>query len=141
VILHSTLIAKSFRSAAHKKNTPILVYESGESLRLDEFGITQGVEGTLRLMKHLGMRSEAPEAPQTKSFRKSSWVRAKKSGLFSPSFKLGSAFEKKDTLGFINDPFGGKTTKVVFSGDGVIIGQNNNPIVHKGDALIHIAHN
>tara|TARA_R110000868_G_scaffold304437_27_gene565495 strand:+ start:5746 stop:6687 length:942 start_codon:yes stop_codon:yes gene_type:complete len=141
ITLHSVLISKSFRSAAHKKGKPILVYEAGESLRFDEPGIQYGVDGTLRIMKHLGMRSEAPTSLETKTLRKSSWVRAKNAGLFSPDFELGSEIKKKETLGYINDPFGGRKTKVVFSEDGVIIGQNNNPIVHKGDALIHIAFN
>ncbi len=141
ITLHSTLIAKSFRSAAHKKGTEILVYETGESLRFDEQGIQHGIDGTLRLMKHLGMITEAPVSAGTRMFRKSSWVRAKNAGLFSPGFNLGASVTKKDILGYINDPFGGKKTKVVFSRDGVIIGQNYNPIVHKGDAIIHIAHN
>lgn len=141
ITLHSTLIAKSFRSAAHKKGKEILVFETGESLRFDENGIQQGIDGTMRLMKHLGMISEAPVSKGTRMFRRSSWIRAKNAGLFSPGFDLGSPVKKKDILGYINDPFGGKKTKVVFSGDGVIIGQNYNPIVHKGDAIIHIAHN
>ena len=141
VTLHSTLIAKSFRSAAHKKGKPILVYEAGESLRFDSNAIRVGIEGTQRLMKHLGMIDEAPVSNPTLIKRKSTWIRAKNAGLFLPEFKLGSNVEKKQILGYINDPFGDRKTKVVFSGSGVIIGQNNNPIVHKGDALIHIAYN
>lgn len=141
ITLHSVLISKSFRSAAHKKGKPILVYEAGESLRFDESGIQHGVDGTLRLMRHLGMISEAPKSEGTKVLRKSAWVRAKNAGLFSPDFELGAEINKRETLGYINDPFGGRKTKVVFSESGVIIGQNNNPIVHKGDALIHIAYN
>ncbi|RNC85388.1 MAG: succinylglutamate desuccinylase/aspartoacylase family protein [Balneola sp.] len=141
ITLHSTLIPKSFRSASNKKKKTILVYETGESLRFDEHGIGLGIEGTLKLMKHLGMKFQAPEIKGTRMFRKSGWVRAKTAGLFSPEFELGTSIEKKRSLGFISDPFGGKKTKVVFSEPGIIIGQNNNPIVHKGDALIHIAYN
>ncbi len=141
ITLHSTLIPKSFRSASHKKGKPILVYETGESLRFDELGIAKGIDGTLKLMKHLGMISEAPEITGTKMYRKSGWVRAKNAGLFTPDFELGASIERKQVLGYISDPFGGKKTKVVFSESGVIVGQNNNPIVHKGDALIHIAYN
>lgn len=141
ITLHSILISKSFRSAAHKKGKAILVYESGESLRFDEEGISIGVSGTLRLMKHLDMLSEAPPSNGTKHLRKSAWIRAKNAGLFSPNFELGTEINSKEILGYINDPFGGRKTKVVFSESGIIIGQNNNPIVHKGDALIHIAYN
>ncbi len=141
VMLHSTLIKNSFRSAANKKNTPIVVFEGGESLRIDSHAIDEGFAGTLRVMKHLNMCDEAPLADHSRMYRKSIWLRAKKSGLFNPSLELGSMVSKKETLGFINDPFGGRKSKVVSSHDGIIIGQNNNPIVHKGDAIIHIAYN
>ncbi|MBO6524362.1 MAG: succinylglutamate desuccinylase/aspartoacylase family protein [Balneolaceae bacterium] len=141
ITLHSKLIDKSFRSAAHKKGKEIIVYETGESLRLDKNGIQIGIEGTLRLMQHLGMINQVSKAQETEIFKKSSWIRAKNSGLFNPEFKLGARVGKKSILGYINDPYGGLKTKVVFSGEGVIIGQNNKPIVHKGDALIHIAYN
>lgn len=141
ITLHSNLIDKSFRSAAHKKGKEILVYETGESLRLDSKGIQIGVDGTFRLMKYLGMIETAPKQEETKILKKSSWVRAKNSGLFNPEFELGSSINPGEILGYINEPYGGRKTKVVFSGEGIIIGQNNNPIVHKGDALIHIAYN
>lgn len=48
--LHSTLIKKSFTHAVPKKGAPILVYETGESLRLDEEDIDIGIEGTLQVM-------------------------------------------------------------------------------------------
>ena len=141
VILHSTLIRNSFRSASHKKGKPIIVYEGGESLRFSLNAIEEGISGTLRVMKSLGMIDDAPESIDSKMYRKSKWLRAKKSGLFLPEYKLGNLVSKRDSLGFINDPFGGRKSKVVSSTDGIIIGQNNNPIVHKGDAIIHIAHN
>lgn len=141
VTLNSELIEKSFRSTANKKGKDIIVYETGESLRLDANGIQLGVEGTLRLMKYLGMIEEAPLPGSTEVFKKSSWVRATCSGLFNPDSQLGAKVSKENILGYINDPYGGRNTKVVFSDDGIIIGLNNNPIVHKGDALIHIAYN
>ena len=65
----------------------------------------------------------------------------KKSGLFNSVLELGAVVSKTEVLGFINDPFGGRKSKVVSSHEGIIIGQNNNPIVHKGDAVIHIEYN
>ena len=141
VVLHSTLISKSFRHAAHKKGVPILVYEAGESLRLDESGIDIGIDGTLRVMHHLGMIDESPESPYSKMFRKSTWIRANRSGLFSTEMALGDVVAKKGLVGEINDPFGGRKSKLLSLHDGKIIGLNNNPIVHKGDAIIHLAYN
>src|SRR5690554_1071593 len=53
VTLNSPLINKSFRNAAFKKGKEILVYETGESLRYDDAGISEGIKGTRRLMKYL----------------------------------------------------------------------------------------
>jgi len=142
VILHSTLIEKSFRKAAFKKKKHILVYETGESLRFDEFGIDLGVKGTLRLMKHLDMIKSAPEPEYvTGVFDKSRWLRAKYAGLFKPKIKLGDIVEKRQLLGWITDPFGQENFKVISIDRGRVIGLNNNPIIHKGDALIHLAIN
>lgn len=142
VIMHASLIEKSFRKAAFKKKKHILVYETGESLRFDEFGINLGVQGTLRMMKHLGMIKNAPEPEsETQIFESSSWVRARYAGLFKPKIELGEMVEKRQLLGWITDPFGQENFKIISNRTGKIIGLNNNPIVHKGDALMHLAIN
>ncbi|MCC5913430.1 MAG: succinylglutamate desuccinylase/aspartoacylase family protein [Balneolaceae bacterium] len=140
VILHSGLIEKSFRKAAYKKGKHILVYETGESLRLDEKGIEIGINGTMRVMKHLGMRSDAPVAPhKTETYEKSSWVRARYAGIFKPKVESGDKVEVRQMLGSITDPFGNESFRIVSKHEGRVIGLNNNPVVHKGDAIFHIA--
>lgn len=141
VILNSGLISKSFRNAAQKKGKPILVYETGESLRFDEFGIKEAINGTLRVMKSLGMIKHAPDNQKTLIYSKSEWVRAKTAGLFQPKVKLGSVLTKRQTLGYINDPYGDSSTRALTSRDGMVIGLNYCPVVHKGDAIIHFAYN
>ncbi|HKK61799.1 MAG TPA: succinylglutamate desuccinylase/aspartoacylase family protein [Bacteroidales bacterium] len=139
VILHSKLIEKSFRKAAYKKGKQILVFETGESLRIDNTGIEEAIKGTQRLMKHLGMIKNAPEPQKTEIFEKSSWVRAKIAGLFHPKINLGDNISKRQLLGRITDPYGNETVKVVSNYNGKVIGLNYNPVVHKGDAILHIA--
>lgn len=141
VTLHSPMIPKSFRRAAFSKGKPILVYEAGESMRMDEFGVEEAINGTQRLMKHLGMKNTAPEIIDTHVYKKSTWIRAKIAGLFQPKFSLGDTISKRQVLGYINDPYGKSTTKVVVTRDARIIGLNNNPYVHKGDAIAHLAYN
>jgi predicted deacylase len=51
----------SLRREASRKGKKIIVFEGGESLRFDPQAIEEGVAGTLRLMKHLGMIDSAPE--------------------------------------------------------------------------------
>jgi len=141
VILNSNLIDKSFRKAAAKKGKPVLVYETGESLRLDEEGIELGIEGTLRVLKHLEMIDQAPNGTATRVFKKSTWVRARNAGLFQSRIELGDELNKRQVLGYITDPFGNESFKVVAPKTGMVIGINNNPVIHKGDAIIHFAYN
>lgn len=141
VIMNSSFIDKSFRKAAYKKDKHILVYETGESHRLDDEGIEEGINGTLRVMKHLEMVSSAPDSGPTEIYGKSRWTRARKAGLFQAHVRLGERIKHRQTVGTINDPFGEKSAKVVAPRGGRVIGINHAPVVHKGDALLHIAYN
>ncbi len=139
VILHSGLIDKSFRKAAYKKGKHILVYETGESLRFDSNGIQEGINGTLRLLKHLKMVKEAPEPHQSEIYENSDWIRASFAGLYQSKLKLGDWVENQSTIGSITDPFGNEKKPLKSKLEGRVIGINNCPVVHKGDALLHIA--
>ena len=83
--LHSTLRPKSLRQIAAKNGKKILVYEGGESARFDEKAIRHGISGTLRLLKHLKMRSGKiiPIKHTNIKVEKSTWLRAQASGIFS----------------------------------------------------------
>lgn len=140
-IIHSSLIDKSFRKSAHKKEKHILVFETGESTRFDESGIREGVRGTQRLMQHLGMIEEAPEpGHQTEIYRTTTWIRAKYAGLFQPKIKLGDEVKKRQVLGHITDPYGSERFKALCPHEGRVIGLNYAPVIHKGDALLHLAY-
>lgn len=139
VTLHSALINKSFRKAAYNKKKHILVYETGESMRFDENGIQIGIDGTLRVMKHLGMIKNAPVAEQTEMYNKSTWIRASYAGLYHSKVKLGDKVEPKQIIGVITDPFGNERFTIKSKLNGRIIGLNYSPVVHKGDAIAHLA--
>ncbi len=141
VIINSSLIDKSFRKAASRKGKHILVYETGEAHRFDEDGIQEGINGTLRVMKYLEMIDSAPEPNETEIYYKSTWVRAKYAGLFQPRISLGAHVKKRQVLGYVTDPFGKEWFKTICTHTGRIIGLNNSPLVHKGDALVHLAFN
>lgn len=93
-------------------------------------------------MKYLGMKNEAPEQTSpVEIYKKTSWIRARYAGLYTSKIALGEKIKKGQILGIISDPFGNERFKVKSTSNGQIIGQNNNPVVHKGDAIIHIATN
>ena len=61
------------------------------------------------------------------------------SGMFQASIKNGSLVNKKDVIGFIQDPFGEFKKKVTAPHKGYVFCINRTPIVNKGDALFHIS--
>ena len=130
----------SLRKEAGKQGKSILVYETGESLRFDEKGIKIGIEGTCRVLHHLGMMATNPEPEQASVVcLKDTWVRAKNAGLWRTSIHIGDYVKKNQYLGSITDPYGEMEVKINATAGGYIIGLNNMPVVNQGDALIHIA--
>lgn len=140
-IVAKPAIDKSLRKVMVSQKKPHLVFEGGESLRYDGFSISNGIAGTQRVMKHLGMIKRAPtKKRKVILFEKSSWVRADRSGLFRWTQQSGAKVSKGEPLGVINDPYGDSKNIVLAHQDGFIIGHNNAPVVSAGDALFHIGY-
>jgi predicted deacylase len=137
--LDSKYRAKSLRQSAAKKQKQIIVYEGGESARFDEYAIQNGIDGARRVMHYLQMTSESPEAEKPSiMIKKSSWLRARVSGLFQTEVETGQRVSKNERVGVITDPFGEFKVTLKAPAQGYVIGLNNNPIVHQGDAVMHI---
>lgn len=137
-VVNSKYIEKSFRKAAFKANKRILVFEGGESMRLDDTSIEEGVMGTKRFLASLGMIDFTAEPHETIFLKESNWVRAKASGIFNSSIKLGDSVKKGQILARISDPYGQIKVPVKSPTDGFILGLNNLPVINVGDALVHI---
>jgi predicted deacylase len=137
-IVNSKHIEKSFRKTAFKARKHILVYEGGESMRVDDFAIEEGVQGTKRLLHSLGMLSNSTKAIESTILKESNWVRAKASGIFNSSVKLGESVKKGQIMAEISDPYGQVKIDVKSPTNGHVIGINNLPVINVGDALIHI---
>ena len=140
VTLHSTFRPNSLRQSAAKLGKPIIVFEGGESARLSENAIEHGVSGTVRIMKYLGLSDFPAEQPAyvNRVFMHSSWIRARTSGIFQSKVACGDEIQKNQTIGYITDPFGEYRTPLKSHTSGLVIGSNNNPVLHQGDAVLHI---
>lgn len=138
--LNSPYRPNSLRQAAAKLGKKILVFEGGEAGRYDEFAIQEGINGILRVMNHLGMSSRNMEAPKHKNrmINNSSWVRARASGMLQAIVKSGDAVKKNQVVGHITDPFGEFSVPLKSPATGYVIGLQNDPILHMGDAVMHI---
>lgn len=129
----------SLRREASRKGKRIIVYEGGESLRFDPHAIETGIAGTLRLMKYLNMIDKAPEpSEENRIVWSTAWIRATHAGLFQPNIQCGQLVHRGEWVGTITDPFGEFREEVKASQTGYVVGLNNGPVIHAGDALIHL---
>lgn len=142
VLLNSSLLDGSLRQAAAEHGISMLLYEAGEALRYDRLAIRAGVHGIVQVIRELGMlpqpeRRRHPVEPFVA--RPSSWVRAPDSGMLHTKIKLGALVQKDDVLGYVSAPYCGESAPVYAHAKGVVIGRMQSPMVHKGEALFHIA--
>ncbi len=144
-ILESKKIEKSYRATCSKMNKTILLFEGGKSGFIDRQIASDGVEGTIRVLQHLGMTSNKIEVPSPKgesiTIYSSRWIRAKYSGMFHLEASHGAFVEKGQVIASITDPYGKNDYKVKVANSGYIININEAPIVYQGDAIFHISTN
>jgi predicted deacylase len=141
--LYSKNISGTFRNSCDKLGVKMLLFEGGKSININEAITQEGIEGTKRVLEHFGMlndrkKSSTPEN-ETIYIEKSSWIRAKYSGMFHGSTQVGSHVEKGQLLATISDPYGKIEHKVKAPNSGYIINVNDAPIVYQGDAIYHIS--
>ncbi len=142
VILHSELRDGSLRAVAQDKGIPILLYEAGEALRLDEKSIKIGVKGiinVLRANEMLPVRVKKSSRIKPVLTKNSKWIRAHESGMIQTIKQLGDVVEEGDIIARIHSLFEDQSYEVVAPFDGIIIGKTQIPLIHEGDAAFHIA--
>lgn len=143
VISHSTCEPGMLRTYAQSQNKPFLMYEAGEAMRFDERAIKVGKKGILNVMRQMGMLSEKETKSthmQSLFAEKNIWVRASASGISHSQHHLGQHIKKGEALSVVRDPFGAAGEAVIRSEhEAVIVGMNNLPLVHEGEALFQLA--
>jgi predicted deacylase len=141
VMLHAKIRDGSLRHAARERGSVVLLYEGGENLRFDQYAIDAGVAGVRRVLAALGMVDPpAGAAPEPSAeCRTSGWVRARRTGILDLDVDLGQHVEEGERLGALVDSFGRTLRLVHAHRDGIVIGRTEAPLVHSGDAIVHIA--
>ncbi len=133
-------IPKSLRKTAKNLKKPILVFEGGEALRLDEYSIQVALRGIKNLLIDEKMiKGELLHSSQ-EIFKRSLWIRASGAGLFNNFQNPGTFVHKGTVLGKINDPLNGKVITIKSKRDGFIVGLNYAAIIYQGDALYHLTY-
>ncbi len=142
VIINAGLIESTLRAEAQAEGIPVITYEAGEALRLDEKCVVTGVRGCVSVMRGLEMlpprRSRASRwEPYVASSTR--WLRAGTDGMFRAFVDLGARVAKGDVLGVVASPLGDVEERLLSPAEGIVICVNNLPLVNEGEALIHIA--
>jgi predicted deacylase len=144
VMLHARLRDGSLRQAARDVGATVLLYEAGEAMRFDPEPISVGVLGVRRVLAALDMvdppEADVADAPVPSAVSHSSgWVRARGTGILHLEVQLGEYVEAGRRLGGLSDTFGRRVRLVHADRSGIVIGLTRAPMVHAGDALVHIA--
>ncbi len=142
VIINASIRDGSLRQAVAEKGIPFLLYEAGEALRFDEVAIRAGTRGIISVMEIIGMLR--PSRARKKAIEPliadaTTWIRAPASGILHMDVPLGAKVGKNKKIGEIADPFGSHEVAIESPVSGMVIGRLNLPLVHQGDAVIHIA--
>lgn len=140
--IEKNTISKSFRKVCREMKIPAIIFEGGESIRLDGFSIEKAREGIIRTLEFLEMGDFQISPVNYKRIHigKTTWIRAPYSGIFIWSRQSGALVGKNEVIGTIKDPYGLKTVKVLSKKSGYIIGHNNASVVNHGDALYNLAY-
>ncbi|EAP87582.1 MULTISPECIES: succinylglutamate desuccinylase/aspartoacylase family protein [Croceibacter] len=141
--MYSKTIPKSYRETCGKLNIPILLFEGGKSQDNDKTIAKYGVDGSMRILNHLGMLDDKFSVPDVNAptviIDSSTWIRAKYSGLLHTKIECGKHVEKGEYIATITDPYGQFRHKVKTNNEGYIINVNQSPMVYQGDAIFHIS--
>lgn len=140
VAVHAGLRDGSLRQAAAEEGVNVLLYEGGEARRFDPRAVDVGVAGTLRTLECLEMCAvDPPEGPGCLVSRSTRWIRSSRSGILHLDVSAGDRVEEGDRMGLVSNSFGDRKAVVRCRTPGIVIGHTLNPLVNRGDALVHVA--
>jgi hypothetical protein len=140
-IINSSLIGKTIRESMIKMKKKILLFEGGMANSIEEMVVEEGLNGTKRLIAHLGMRNYKIDTSKEREpvvLKESRWLRAPNSGMFQALVKNGAQVDRGTILAVVTDPYGNFEKKIKSPISGYVICANESPVVFKGDAIIHI---
>ncbi len=141
LLVEKPIVTRSMRKVARDMKIPILVYEGGESNKLDPFIIQNGISAIKDiLLAHKMIDNHKHTAIIKKLFRKTSWERALEGGIVTYKRESGNYVSKGELIAIISDPFAQREIRMHASKDAYIISHNNAPLVNVGDGMFHLAY-
>lgn len=140
VIYHAKTRDGSLRGAAAAAGVQALLYEGGEAHRFNEDAVAIAVRGAERTLAAVEMlQADTEAAPSTVEVRQSRWMRASRAGFARIRVPLGARVREGDVIAAVAEAFGNQEVLVRSRIAGIVIGVLQEPQVHRGDALVHVA--
>jgi predicted deacylase len=92
-------------------------------------------------MAALGMGDWGVPATKDRSVRvrRTTWVRARRSGIALLDVELGEKVERGQVMGTIGDALPSRASRITAPATGWVIAVTLDPLVGQGDALVHLA--
>lgn len=142
IVIDAGLRDGSLRAVAESLDIPVITYEGGEALRFDPLAIGAAVNGTLGVMRELGMirKTRRKGLIDPVIARATSWIRADENGILRSQVQLGDRVKKGQTLAYVSAPLGLNEGTIKAPSGGVVIGQLTLPLVNEGDAVFNLAY-
>jgi len=138
-VIHSAGNPGMLRVAAAQHGIPAATLEIGESLRIQDKKIEEGVSSVNRVLEHEGMYSRLFSWGEPEPvYYQSSWIRAETGGILFSQKQLGDRVKIDDTLGTIIDPITNESTTILSTANGRIIGMAVDQFVMPGYGCYHI---
>ncbi|MCH8498420.1 MAG: succinylglutamate desuccinylase/aspartoacylase family protein [Marinobacter sp.] len=138
-VIHSTGGAGMLRTAAVDAGIVAVTMEAGESLRIQQRSIADGVHSILALMENEGMIARLMVMSKPRPvYAQSAWIRVSRGGILFSKVELGDEVLQGQLLGHVVDPITNDQHPVTSTRDGRIIGMAVDQVVMAGFAAYHI---
>jgi len=130
----------SLRSVATKRGCPTLVFEAGETWKVERTVVEYTLRGVRNCLVHLGMVAGEIEQPHYRfETDTTKWVRARHGGFLQFHVAPGDLVEKGEAIATNTSLLGHELSVVNSPRSGVVLGMTTMPSVAPGDPICHLA--
>ena len=130
----------SLRREATAAGCPTIVFEAGESLKMQPDVLEAGVLGVTNVLRSLGIVEGSPVRPDYQVRAKNTrWVRAEVGGLLRCHVSPGEAVEAGQPLATNFSVYGDEQNTLIAPLNSIVLGMTTQPAVKPGQPVFHLA--
>lgn len=139
ILVHSKGSVGTLRREAVRAGVPSIVLEAGETHKFEPAVIAYGLEMIRAALGGLGMINTEPSVAEPYMIHKSSWIRTPMGGILHLKASVGDIVKSSQVVAEVVDLLGDPAAQIRAPQRGLIIGVTTAPVLHEGEAIIHLA--